>query len=158
MEKNVDGTTTILNGNVTLNDWLHFKGHIELRGDLESDGSITVYDSSGSYVSFDPVEATGFAKYLANQGTVANLPKLDRFTLYNDTNAKADESDYLVDDISTGSLSLLHLVTFDNINIRLYPNHIGIYHSSGELELPGMKNGWIWMTKKHLNLTLEIYQ
>lgn len=36
MEKNVDGTTTILNGNVTLNDWLHFKGHIELRGDLET--------------------------------------------------------------------------------------------------------------------------
>lgn len=147
MEKNVDGTTTILNGNVTLNDWLHFKGHIELRGDLENDGSITVYDSSGSYVSFDPVEATGFAKYLANQGTVANLPKLDRFTLYNDTNAKADESDYLVDDISTGSLSLLHLVTFDNINIRLYPNHIGIYHSSGELELPGMKK-WLDMDDK----------
>lgn len=131
--------TIILSGNVTLNGWLHFNGSIAIRGDLVNDGSISVYDGSGSYVQFDPAKATGLGKLMADLGIDIGIPKLYNFTLYNDQSSKFDESDYLVDDIAAGTLIIYEIIKFDNINIRLYPNHIGLYNSKGTALFPGVK-------------------
>lgn len=132
------GNSYTLRGNVTLNGWLHFKGDVTLQGDLTS-GSISVYDGSGSYVTYDKATAEGIGSFLAEKGITLDIPALYGFTLYNDAAHIYDYSNYLVDDISTGLLEIYNLVCFDSPVVRLYPNSIGLYFSTGNTVLPYQK-------------------
>lgn len=128
----------ILRGNVTLNGWLHFKGDVTLQGDLSA-GSIRVCEDSGSYVEYDKATAEGIGSFLAEKGIPLDIPSLHEFTLYNDAAHRYDYSNYLVDDISTGILTVYNLVQFDSPVVRLYPDSIGLYYSTGTTILPYQK-------------------
>lgn len=132
------GNSYTLRGNVTMNGWLHFKGDVTLQGDLTA-GSISVYDGSGSYVTYDKATAEGIGSFLAEKGITLDVPALYGFTLYNDAAHIYDYSNYLVDDISTGLLEIYNLVQFDSPVVRLYPNSIGLYFSTGNTVLPYQK-------------------
>lgn len=133
--ENRDGSYT-LRGAVTLNGWLHFKGDVSIAGDLENGGSIDVADHSGSYVEFDPATAEGVGSFLAENGISLDIPALRQFKLYNDPQNLYDYSKYMVQDISTGFLEIHQLVRLDSPKIRLYPNSIGVYYSTGTTILP----------------------
>lgn len=128
-----------LKGLVTLNGWLHFKGDISIVGDLDNGGSIRVSDYSGSFVEYDDATAEGVGGFLAEKGISLSIPALYDFTLYNDPEHLYDYSKYLVDDISTGVLEIYNLMKFDSPVIRLYPNSIGLYYSTGTTILPYQK-------------------
>ena len=136
--ENADGSL-ILRGAVEMNGWLRFKGDLVISGDLEEGGSVTVTDNSGSYVEFDPAAAEGFGKTLADRGVSLDIPALYSFHLYNDLQHLYEESDYLVEDISTGPLALFQLVSFDSPTMRLYPSSIGMYYKAGNIVLPWQK-------------------
>ncbi len=132
--QNSDGSYT-LRGAVTLNGWLHFKGDVTLTGDLDA-SSIGVSDYSGSYVEFYESTAEGFATYLAEKNIALYIPSLGDFTLYNDWENQYDYSKYLVEDIPIYPVEFYGLVRGDDPVIRLYPNSIGMYFSTGTTLLP----------------------
>lgn len=133
--ENEDGSVT-LRGAVEMNGWLHFKGDLVLEGDAEEDGSVRVTDESGSYVEFDPATAQGFGKGLAERGVALEIPALHTFRLYHDPQHRYDYSDYQVDDIYTGVLALNQLIRLDSPVLRLYPDSIGVFYSTGTTILP----------------------
>lgn len=133
--ENGEGNYT-LKGSVTLNGWLHFKGDVALQGDLEEGGSIRVSDYSGSYVDYNEATAEGFGKVFAEKGLSLDLPALYEFTLYNDQEHLYDYTNYMVDDISTGVLAMYDLLRLDSPVVRLYPDSIGLYYSTGTTILP----------------------
>lgn len=133
--ENRDGSYT-LRGAVTLNGWLHFKGDVSIAGDVENGGSIDVTDLGGSYVEFDSATAEGICSFLAEKGVSLDIPALRQFKLYNDPQNLYDYSNYMVQDISTGSLAIHQLVCLDSPRIRLYPNSVGLYYSTGTTRLP----------------------
>ena len=128
-----------LRGSVRLNGWLHFKGDLNIVGDLDNDGYIQVTDNSGSYVEYDNATAEGLGGFLAEKGISLSLPALYNFKLYNDQEHLYDYSKYLVDDISTGVLEIYNVMRFDSPVIRLYPNSIGLYYKTGTTILPYQK-------------------
>lgn len=136
--ENSDGSYN-LRGAVTLNGWLRFKGDVSLAGDLAEGGSINVSDYSGSYVVYSKDTAEGIGSFLAEKGIGLDIPALYDFKLYNDQQNLYDYSKYMVDDISTGFLEIHQLVHFDSPTIRLYPNSIGLYYSTGTTILPYQK-------------------
>ncbi len=133
--QNASGDYT-LRGGVEMNGWLHFKGDVILSGDIENGSSITVLDEEGSYVKFDPAVAEGAAHFLAELGVSIPLPALQRFQLYNDPLHLYDYSNYKVDDISIGILKIHQIMRFDSPVIRLYPNSLGVYYTTGTTDLP----------------------
>ncbi len=133
--ENGDGSLT-LRGAVTLNGWLRFKGDVSIAGDIEEGSYVSVSDYSGSYVEFDASTAEGIGSFLASKGISLDIPALRQFKLYNDPQNLYDYSKYMVQDISPGILSIHQLVRFDSPTIRLYPNSIGVYYSTGTTILP----------------------
>lgn len=133
--ENDDGSLTLY-GAVTLNGWLHFKGNVSLTGDLANGDSIRVSDDSGSYVTFDTATAEGIGAFFAEKGIPLDIPALHQFTLYNDPLNVYDYTKYRVADIATGPLQIHQLAFFDSPKIRLYPNSIGLYYSTGTTILP----------------------
>ena len=133
--QNASGGYT-LRGGVEMNGWLHFKGDVELSGDIENGSSITVLDEKGSYVEFDQAVAEGAAHFLAEQGISINLPALHTFHLYNDPLHLFDYDKYKADDISIGLLKIHQIMNFDSPVIRIYPNSIGLYYTTGTTDLP----------------------
>ncbi len=134
IENGIDNCT--LRGNVTMNGWLHFKGDVTIVGNLENGDSVRVTDDSGSYVEFDTVTASGFGQYLAQKGVSLDIPALYNFTLYNDQQNLYDYENYMVDDISTGTLEIYNLLKLNSLVVRLYPNSIGIHYYNGLPNLP----------------------
>ncbi len=132
---NGDGSVT-LSGAVKMNGWLNFKGDVIIRGDTAHDGSISVTDESGSYVSFDSSTATGLGKTFADLGVSFDLPALEQFTLYNDPSSSYDYKNYTVDDIRIGVLKIYQLVSVTSPSVRLYPNQIELVYSNGKTILP----------------------
>jgi hypothetical protein len=132
---NTDGSYT-LRGLVTLNGWLRFKGDVVLTGDLENSGSINVAEYNGSYVEFDKASAEGFGKFFANKNIALDIPILGKFRLYNDQDNIYDYDNYQVDEIRTGVLALYQLMRFDSPKLKLYPNSVGLYLSTGTSILP----------------------
>lgn len=133
--ENGDGSLT-LRGAVTLNGWLRFKGDVSIAGDIEEGSSVSVSDYSGSYVEFDAATAEGIGSFLAAKGISLDIPALRQFKLYNDPQNLYDYSKYMVQDISPGILAVHQLVRFDSPKIRLYPDSIGVYYSTGTTILP----------------------
>lgn len=162
-----------LRGFVTLNGWLHFKGDVKIAGDLVNGGSIRVSDYSGSYVEYDDATSEGIGSVLSKKGIPIDIPALYDFTLYNDQANLYDYTKYQVDDISTGLLEVYNLVKFDSPVIRLYPNSIGLYYSTGTTILPYQEqilkvcgnttdlfeftwNGSAQITNKNVGIVLDV--
>ena len=78
--KQVSGSRTVLSGNVTMNGWLKFNGDVVLEGDITKADSITLYDQSGSSVSYQG--GSGYTAYLAAKGLAQKLPALGTVRLY----------------------------------------------------------------------------
>lgn len=130
-----NGSVT-LSGNVVLNDWLNFKGDIEIKGDWNTSAAIRVVDRAGSYVAFDAANAVGLGKYLADNGMTMDVPALNEFELYYDANHLYDFEEYQVADIRTSFLQLKQLLDFDSPFIKLYPDRIELEYSNIKPHFP----------------------
>lgn len=134
IENDIDNRT--LRGNVTMNGWLHFKGDVNIVGDVKESYSIKVSDLSGSYVQYDTATATGFGQKIAQKGISIDLPALPYFTLYNDQQNLYDYDNYAVDDIEIGVWAIYSLARFKTVVVRLYPDNISLYYDNATPELP----------------------
>lgn len=125
-------------GNVTMNDWLCFKGDLIIQGDLEKDAAISVTDKYGSSIVLSS-EAIGLADRLVSEGVILNIPKLGKFELYYDLEHLHDFEEYKVDEIGTTEMRIVRFVTLEGIMFELYPDRLEICFSETNLELPELK-------------------
>lgn len=164
-----DDGSVVLSGMVTMNGWLHFKGDVTIKGDLESGANIRVTDNSGSYVVYDKSTAEGIGQFMAKTGIPFYVPALGTFRLYNDPEHRYDYENYTVDTIRTGFLEIWNFMNFDGPSIKLYPNNVGVYFSEGTVALPSLKkiikdnklfeidyDGSILVTDKNVGAKIEI--
>lgn len=135
-ERIESGDRIILRGMVTMNGWLHFKGDVELIGDLENDGSIRIIDNGGSYVAYDASTAEGIGLFLAKEGISLDILPLGEFNLYNDQLHLYDYSNYRVDDVEISLFVVNKLLALDRPCVRLYPDSVGLYYTTGSSRLP----------------------
>ena len=119
---------TVLNGNVTMNGWLHFKGEVTLQGDLNQDARIQITDNSGSYITLDSAAAKNdFAKKILEKGISMEIPALGAFHLYNDILHSQDAEHYQVDMITPKSkLDLALMLVLPEPQIQVYPDALSI--------------------------------
>ena len=112
-----------MDGYVTLNSWLHFKGKVRLDGDLAGT-SITLTDAYGSYIQYEEGSSLGLAQLMLKNNEVMAVPSLGQLTLYNDNMHKADSDEYRVD---YGSLPYLYpsgIINLSTPGYALYPYKI----------------------------------
>lgn len=62
-----------MDGYVTLNSWLHFKGKVRLDGDLAGT-SITLTDAYGSYIQYEEGSSLGLAQLMLKNNEVMAVP------------------------------------------------------------------------------------
>ncbi len=121
----------LLRGNVTMNDWLVFKGDVMVTGTEE--GNVSVSTESGAYVQFDGDSATGLANLFARKGVTVSLPSFGDFTLY--TENLLGEGRQL-DNIFIDQLFLLNVFTFHGPVISLEPFQMSLKLSAGTSMFP----------------------
>lgn len=119
-------TATVLTGNVCMNGWLYFDSAITLRGNVETDSTVTLEDFEGSRILYGTDHATGFAKYLANKGAPVQLPALGRVVLYDDDYLTSGTENYTVSPIVLPVVYLARLFMFDGPTLYLYPDALKV--------------------------------
>lgn len=113
----------VLSGFVTMNGWLHFKGDVEIIGDL-SEYSVQVKDLSGSYVKYYKNSATGLAGLLAQNNISVPILPLGNFNLYKDAYETGESAEHRVDKIPLPMVYISNFATLKTPSMELYPNMI----------------------------------
>ena len=129
-----DNSQIVLSGNVVMNDFLHFKGDVVLKGDMES-LAVTLVDSSGSYINFTE-SLRGLMKVVCSN--TMNVPQLGEITLYNDQNNINNLNEYRVDKRTILTLNYAG-IGYSNPSFSLYPHKIDISFGEINLDLPFQK-------------------
>ncbi len=124
-QKQTVGETTLLNGYVTLNNWLCFKGQVTLRGALDNT-QIQLADSKGSYIRYSSGRSKGLAEFLRSQNKVMSIPPLGTLKLYNDIKHGASEDEYQVDVGIVPQVLLPSAFSLNTPGYSLYPDRIKI--------------------------------
>ena len=114
-----------MDGYVTMNSWLHFKGQVRLDGDL-SGTNVTLTDTKGSYIQYSEESSLGLARLLLKNNEVLSIPALGRLTLYNDNMHQADSDEYRVEYSSLPFLSYGGQVDLTTPGYALYPHKIQV--------------------------------
>ena len=114
-----------MDGYVTMNSWLHFKGQVRLDGDLAGT-NITLTDTKGSYIQYSEESSLGLARLLLKNNEVLSVPALGRLTLYNDNMHQADSDEYRVEYGSLPFLSYGGQVDLTTPGYALYPYKIQV--------------------------------
>lgn len=127
--------TTVLSGNVMMNDWLQFSGDLVLYGDVEQDVQLQVVDDYGAVVRFSTTDSTGLAKALANYGVNFYVEPLRAHTISKPiTNpAEGEVGTYQPAEFSGGTVTIPSVVTLDAQGL-LYHDHLE-YTLSGNMTL-----------------------
>lgn len=126
---------TVLDGYVSMNNWLFFKGPIELHGNLEMGDNIRLVDNDGSYVKFS-AEAEGLAKNYYNENKFFELEPLKDITLYDDSTDDPDSLDYDVDETIVNNVFVQGLLKASSPRVSLYPNFIKVRYDSFTTQFP----------------------
>ena len=127
-----------MDGYVTMNSWLHFKGQVRLDGDLAGT-NITLTDTKGSYIQYSEESSLGLARLLLKNNEVLSVPALGRLTLYNDNMHQADSDEYRVEH---SVLPFLYPSSFFNLSTpgyALYPYKIQVDFTRFDTAYPGQE-------------------
>lgn len=128
--------STVLKGNVRLNDYLYFAGDVELKGDVDKDVSVTL--STGSYadVRHNVSEYSLIDSILLP--AAASTRAFDRIevVIYDDGKNYNNYEEYKTDvpwESEIGTLDL-GIVSLDDNQIRIYPDRVSVKSSIGVLK------------------------
>ncbi len=130
-----DDGVTVLDGYVSLNDWLYFKGKVELLGNLENSSSITLMEEDGSYVKFAP-DAEGLAKTYIESNKAFELDAFTRITLYNNATNDPNSLSYEVDETIFTEIFVDGLMNASAPRVSLYPNFVKVRFDSFSTDFP----------------------
>ena len=124
--------STVLSGNVMLGDYLYFKGDVILEGNVDTDNSVKLTDSSGCYAVFNNAMPGQLGEYYKN---TTNLGMLRDLTLYNDAAHLDDTDNYMVDEIrlDPAALGALYL---EKAAAQIYPEQMIIKMERGYFNFP----------------------
>lgn len=118
-------------GNVTMNEWLHFRGKIYLEGRRTGE-VLTLIDERGAYVEYDESTAEGLGKALAKQGVDVNLKGLGIVNLYKDPNlAKA---------VEILSVKIYTALNLPRVEMKLLPEQMQLSFNLASTMLPFQEN------------------
>lgn len=128
--------STVLKGNVRLNDYLYFAGDVELKGDVDKDVSVTL--STGSYadVRHNVSEYSLIDSILLP--AAASTRAFDRIevVIYDDGKNYNNYEEYKTDvpwESEIGTLDL-GIVSLEDNQIRIYPDRVSVKSSIGVLK------------------------
>lgn len=130
---------TILSGHVIMNGWLYFKGDVIISGDYLNDDRVTVKDFSGAYISYNPNNSSGLAKFMAEKGISVSFAPLNEFLIYKDDYDTEEFMDFRTDKIADLSDINLMFFVLDNPYVCLYPDMLYFKTFGLDLELPFQK-------------------
>lgn len=121
----------VLNGDITMNSFLHFNGTLLLDGDFESD-EITMTDQGGSYIIFDkPQKALlGFITM-----TDQNFDPVGEYKLHKDPDHMNDFNEYKVESVLTKGFKLPAISTVGS-ETSIYPHLVKVKYAEFTLSLP----------------------
>lgn len=117
-----------MDGFVTLNDWLHFKGGVYLYGNPYGD-SLVLAENSGSYIEYQNSSVIGLTEYLAENNQVTDLPALGEITICQDTTRNNSGK---MEEVSLGGSIILTEPEY-----VLYPDALTLKFDHFCTELPG---------------------
>lgn len=135
-QKQTVGDSTILNGYVTLNNWLCFKGQVTLKGALDH-AQIQMENFKGCYIRYYSGRSKGLAEFMRSHNMTLQLPPLGTLTLYNDIKHNASDDDYLVDIGSVPLISFPSTFDLNTLRYSLYPDRITIKAKALSTHFPG---------------------
>ncbi len=118
-------------GNVTMNEWLHFRGRIRLEGRITGE-VLTLIDNQGAYVEYNQSTAEGLGKALAKQGVNVNLSGLGSVNLY-----KNPELAKAVEILSVKMYTALNL---PRVDMKLLPEQVQLSFHMASTMLPFQQN------------------
>lgn len=128
--------STVLKGNVRLNDYLYFAGDVELKGNVDKDVSVTL--STGSYadVRHNVSEYSLIDSILLP--AAASTRAFDRIevVIYDDGKNYNNYEEYKTDvpwESEIGTLDL-GIVSLEDNQIRIYPDRVSVKSSIGVLK------------------------
>lgn len=151
-----DSGNMVLSGEVVMNNWLCFRGDLEITYD--PDGSkIWLRDEYGCYVDYDERKSYGLALDLAHNGIGISFKSLGNFYLSNDEYSPDDFDeldDFDVDKIRyTGGISGLW-VYVSGQHVNIYPDCIRLDVQNFGFEFPNMKQILQELDLRNGNLTI----
>ena len=128
--------STVLKGNVRLNDYLYFAGDVELKGDVDKDVSVTLSTSSYADVRHNVSEYSLIDSILLP--AVASTRAFDRIevVIYDDGKNYNNYEEYKTDvpwESEIGTLDL-GIVSLEDNQIRIYPDRVSVKSSIGVLK------------------------
>jgi Mg-chelatase subunit ChlD len=123
---------TTLSGDVTINDFIHFRGTVTLDGNVDSDVQIRLQESNGSYIRCTDA-LPGLLGSMC--GNVIYLPSMGSITLYNDTVHLYDLDNYTVEQFNLPSLNFA-AIGIGASSVALYPHKISLNIASVSLNFP----------------------
>ncbi len=139
-----DDGHTVLSGNVTMNDWLHFKGDLVITSALTTDSPVHISelwldDQHGAYITYNESNATGLASDLATSGVSLSFSALGRFSLSNGAYDPQKYDTFPVDPIEIYEPLNALSVCADDFSLSIYPDMLRIQDASVKFELPMQK-------------------
>lgn len=131
----VNGVIT-LSGEVTLNEWLVFKGDVTLQKSDSDVREMTMTDHDGAYVTFNPNLAKGLAGLMAKAEKRLYILPLGSVVLINEITANPSDQNYPVNKIAIPAFHLGGVATINAPGVALYPYKLSIESDAFTTELP----------------------
>lgn len=134
-----DNGSTVLSGNVVMNDWLYFKGDVIVEGEYLNTGKIMIADTAGCYIPFSQGNSSGLASYLADKGVSLPLGTLGSFYIYQDEYEATEYESFTVDKIEVLSELNVFFMALENNGYSIYPDTVKLDILGAKYKLPFQK-------------------
>jgi len=131
-----ENENTVLSGNVTMNNWLRFKGDIEISGNYNNAEMVSITDRHGVYISYSTSVAHGLAYTMADWGLPVSFPALGTFNIYSQRYDPSDYKNFRTSDIEVGAVINMATLIAENPSVSVYPDMLELQVLNVGLDLP----------------------
>jgi hypothetical protein len=150
-----DNGNTVLSGNVTMNDWLRFKGEVSIAPGYQDNAYAEITDHDGFYISYSPDLSTGLANFLAEAGVPISFGALGSFNIYSDPYTAGDYDSFRAEDTDYGDIINLLMFVCDDFSVSIYPDMLKVQGLNFTFKLPFQEQilrGWKQCPDKQIEL------
>lgn len=128
--------STVLSGNVILNDYLYFDGDVKLIGNIGKDSTVKLETSKPAYVHHDTQSYSALDKIILSNKTQTKAFDSISVNIYDDGKHYNDYENYKVELPWASKVQTIDLgiISVEDNQIYLYPDRVEISSSAGVLK------------------------